>query len=80
MHIVAHHTSLSTGFYTSFQIFVEETENKSAFLLRTSEDRNFSEFIDFKIKNSYGEGLNTMSKCIASSGDQHSLANMYNKI
>jgi len=79
VHIVAHHTSLSTGFYTSFQIFVEETENKSAFLLRTSEDRNFSEFIDFKIKNSYGEGL-IMSKCIASSDNQHSLANMYNKI
>ena len=75
--MVAHHTSLSTGFYTSFQIFVEDTNEQAAFLLRRTEDRNFSEFMDFKIKASYnGEGSNK-SKCI-NSDELHTLVNMYN--
>ena len=77
--MVAHHTSLSTGFYTSFQIFVEDTNEQAAFLLRRTEDRNFSEFMDFKIKASYnGEGSNK-SKCI-NSDELHTLVNMYNQI
>ena len=44
VNMAAHHMALSTGFYTSFQLFV--ADEGGAFLLRQAEERSHSEFMD----------------------------------
>jgi hypothetical protein len=73
----AHHTTLSTGFYTGFQIFVAGN-SEAAFLLRKTEDRNYSEFMDFKILASYGSDLIQLKNEFVASDDR-TLVNSFNQ-
>ena len=62
MQQAAHHTALTTGDFTEFRIFIEDTNNAAAFIMRKSEDQARCEFMDLKIEASYGDPLEK-SKC-----------------
>ena len=73
--MVAHNTDLSTGFYNQFQIFVDPNNSGSGILLRSTDERNYTEFMDFPIIATYGsEGAKEKIKC----NESHILNNRIN--
>ena len=56
--MIAHYTDLSTGFFNQFQIFVDPQNPGSGIVQRSTDERNYTEFMDFPINGTHGsEGV-----------------------
>ena len=69
----ATHTSRSTGYYSKFSIYIEEDSKQGAFLQRSTDDANLSEFMDINVVSSHGDNSREPSKC----EEQHDISNIY---